>query len=93
MTLSAEKKWQKREGGGGARADSQALHHTERAQAKVGTEDRKKPFEKFLRPPKLREDERADLEDDQKPIEDGPKLASGLIGNRAVAKKKGEVEP
>jgi hypothetical protein len=72
----------------GERGNLQALHHTEWSQTKVGTEHREESVEKCHRPPNLREDEGNDLEDDQEQIENGPKLASGFVRDRAVAERK-----
>ena len=68
--------------------DLQTLHGAQWAQAKFGTKHGKKPIEKRQRPPNLGEDERDDLENDEEPVENGPKLASGLVRNCAVPKKK-----
>jgi len=66
----------------------QALHGAQWAQAKFGTKHGEKPVEERERPPNLGEDERSDLEDDEEPIENGPKLASGLVRDRAVPKRR-----
>lgn len=68
--------------------DLQTLHGAQWAQAKFGTKHGKKPIEKRQRPPNLGEDERDDLENDEEPVENGPKLASGLVRDCAVPKKK-----
>jgi hypothetical protein len=66
----------------------QALHDTEWAQTKIVTKHGEKPVEELHRPPNLGEDERDDLENDQEPVENGPKLAGGLIWNCAVPGRK-----
>ena len=70
------------------RRNLQTLHHSKWAQAKVGTKHREESVEKCHRPPNLREDEGNDLEDDQEQVENGPKLASGFVRDRAVAERK-----
>jgi hypothetical protein len=75
-------------GNDGERRNSQALHHTKWTQTKVGTEHREESVEKCHRPPNLREDERNDLEGDQEQIENGPKLASGFVRDRAVSERR-----
>jgi hypothetical protein len=66
----------------------QALHGAQRAQAKFGTEHGEKPVEERERPPNLGEDERDNLANDEEPVENGPKLASGLVRDRAVPERK-----
>ena len=68
----------------------QALHHTEWTQTKLGTEHREESVEKCRGPPNLREDEGNGLEDDQEQVENGPKLASGFVRDRAVTKRRKE---
>jgi hypothetical protein len=72
----------------GERVNLQALNHTKWTQTKVGTKHREEPVEKCHRPPYLREDEGNDLEDDQEQVENGPKLASGFVGDRAEAERR-----
>ena len=72
------------------RRNLQALNHTKWAQTEFGTKHRKESVEKCHRPPNLREDEGNDLEDDQEQIENGPKLASGFVRDRAVAEREGK---
>ena len=76
------------EGKDANRRNLQTLHHTKWTQTKVGTKHREESVEKCHRPPNLRKDEGNDLEDDQEQIENGPKLASGLVRDRAVAERK-----
>ena len=64
------------------------MHHTKWTQTKVGTKDREESVEKGHRPPDLGENEGNDLEDDQEQIENGPKLASGFVRDRAVAERR-----
>jgi hypothetical protein len=66
----------------------QALNRAKWAQAKLRTKHREESVEKCHRPPNLREDEGNDLENDQEQIENGPKLASGFVGDRAEAERR-----
>jgi Asp-tRNA(Asn)/Glu-tRNA(Gln) amidotransferase C subunit len=72
----------------GERVNLQAFNHTEWAQTKVRTKHREESVEKCHRPSDLREDESNDLENDQEQIENGPKLASGFVRDRAVAERR-----
>ena len=82
-TSSAE---ERRSSDGGV--DLQAFHGAQWAQAKFGTKHGEKPVEKRQRPPNLGEDKGDDLESDEEPVENGPKLASGLVRDRAVPKRR-----
>ncbi len=72
----------------GERGNLQALHHTKWAQTKVGTKDREESVEKGHRPTDLRENEGNDVEVDQEQVENGPKLASGFVRDRAIPERR-----
>ncbi|KAI3608692.1 hypothetical protein WG66_003824 [Moniliophthora roreri] len=65
----------------------QPTENRKKAATRVNVSTREISIEECGRPTELRQNEYDCLADDQQSIEDGPKYASGLIGNSASPKK------